>query len=77
MDKRLLNLTSAQVASLLRRLGFVKAGSKGSHAHFKKHTPSGSYAVTVILAQSGFAAGTMKSMIRQSGHSEADWLARL
>ena len=74
MDKRLLNLSSQEVARILERFGFNVSRQKGSHIQFVGHFGNTKRRVTLIANQNHFAYKTMKSMIEQSGFNEDIWL---
>jgi len=74
LDKRLLNLSSQEVAKILERFGFHVSRQKGSHIQFVGHFGNTKRRVTLIANQIHFAYKTMKSMIEQSGFNEDIWL---
>ena len=77
MDKRLLSLTSKEVETILRKMGFTKSRQKGSHIQYVGYINKTKRRVTLIAKQTHFAPGTMRSMIEQSGLNEQDWLSYL
>ncbi len=60
------------VASKLRKAGFTESHQKGSHVKFVKRTERGVWTATVPK-HSEIAIGTMKSILRQAGISEAEF----
>ena len=74
MDKRLLNLSSQEVARILVKFGFVISRQKGSHIQYIGVINGIKKRVTLIANQNSFTPKTMKSMIDQSGWTENDWL---
>ena len=77
MHKTLLSLGSREVERILRKYGFEFHRQHGSHVHFIGVIGARKRKVTVIANQKRFAPGTLRSMIRQSGLSEKDWLEAL
>ena len=77
MDKRLLNLSSHQVAGILEQFGFVISRQRGSHIQYVGKIKDTKRRVTLVANQKNFAQKTMKSMIEQSGFTEDDWLQKL
>ena len=74
MDKRLLNLSSQEVARILVRFGFNISRQKGSHIQYVGVVKGIKRRVTLLANQNYFTPKTMKSMIEQSGFIEDDWL---
>ncbi len=66
-------LSSRDIEKILRKHGFVLSRQKGSHQQFVGFIHGKKRRVTVIANQKGFAPGTLKSMIRQSGLSEEEF----
>ena len=74
MHKALRGLDSREVERILKYYGFVFDRQRGSHQHFVGVIRGQERDVTVIARQKHFAPDTLKSMIRQSGLSEEEWL---
>lgn len=74
MHKALLSLTSREVERALRKKGFRLERQKGSHKQFVGFIKDRKRKVTVIANKKRFAPETLKSIIRQSGISEEEWL---
>ena len=74
MDKRLLNLSSQEVARILVKFGFIISRQKGSHIQYIGVINGIKRRVTLIVNQNSFTLKTMKSMIDQSGLTETEWL---
>ncbi len=64
-----------EVIQFLKKNGFeLHRKSKGSHFHYKKVTKNKSYLVTVASHRSKtIPAGTLNSIIRQSGIDKKYW----
>jgi predicted RNA binding protein YcfA (HicA-like mRNA interferase family) len=69
-----MNLSSREIEAILKKHGFSFLRQKGSHRHFIGFTHGKKRRVTVIANQKGFAMGTFKSIVRQSGLSEKEFL---
>jgi len=77
MDKRLQAIDSRRVIRVLKHYGFILKRSKGSHLQYVGFVKNRPRLVTVIDRQRRFPIDTLKSMIRQSGLSEEEWLDAL
>jgi predicted RNA binding protein YcfA (HicA-like mRNA interferase family) len=68
-------LTPSEVVAILGVLGFVLKGQVGAHAQYERLADSRRprSIVTVDMAESEFGNFLMKSMIRQSNHSIAEF----
>ncbi len=77
MDKRLQAIDSRSTIRVLESHGFNLKRSKGSHLQYTGFVKKRPRLVTVTAKQKRFAIDTLKSMIRQSGLSEAEWLDAL
>ena len=69
-----MTLSSRDIERTLVRHGFVLSRRKGSHQQFVGFIHGKKRRVTVIANQKGFAPGTLKSMIRQSGLSSEEFI---
>ena len=67
-------LSSKDIEKVLKRHDFVLSRQKGSHQQFVGFIHGRKRRVTVIAHQKSFAPGTLKSMIRQSGLSEEEFI---
>lgn len=67
--------SSAQVIKVLQRKGFVYISQRGSHAKFRKF---GRPTLTVIVpaGRKEIPRGTLRSITRQSGLMEKDFVER-
>jgi|CXWL01.1.fsa_nt_gi predicted RNA binding protein YcfA (HicA-like mRNA interferase family) len=74
-------LNYREVVNILKKLGFIPKGNKaGSHQTWTKTVDKLSFAVTVAdhgVPNKDVPNGTLKSMIRQSGHIKADFYKAL
>ena len=70
------NITSREIEKVLRRYGFVFVGQKGSHQQFKGIIKGVKRRVTVLDNKKDFDIKTFKSMVRQSGLEEIDFLKK-
>ena len=70
-----MTLSSKDIEKVLKRHGFVLSRQKGSHQQFVGMIRGEKRRVTVIVNQKSFAPGTLKSMIRQSGIAEAEFVS--
>jgi len=77
MDKRLQAIDSRRAIRVLKTYGFTLKRSKGSHLQYVGFVKNRPRLVTVVARQRRFAIDTLKSMIRQSGLSEEQWLDAL
>jgi predicted RNA binding protein YcfA (HicA-like mRNA interferase family) len=59
---------------MLEAQGFVARKAVGSHQAYKRVTAAGSYTVIVPTHSREIARGTLRSIIKQSGFSEAEFL---
>jgi len=68
-------LTPSEVVAIVKTLGFSLKGQEGSHAQYEKGAEGGRprSVVTVDLGKREFDDFLMKSMIRQSNHSVAEF----
>jgi predicted RNA binding protein YcfA (HicA-like mRNA interferase family) len=74
MHKELLKLKSSEIERLLCRHGFYLSRSKGSHRQYVGVVAGVKRRVTVIANLERFPVALLKSMIKQSGLSEEEWL---
>jgi len=74
MHKALQSLASREVERILKRYGFVLDRQRGSHQHFIGKIREQVRHVTVVANKKRFSPEILKSMIRQSGLSEDEWL---
>lgn len=63
-----------EVKRKLERAGFVEASQTGSHIKFAKTTNEGTRTATVPKHRE-VAAGTLRSILRQAGLSESEFIA--
>jgi len=77
LDKRLLNLSSQEVARILEKFGFTISRQRGSHIQYVGVIKGIKRKVTLVSNQRSFTPKTMKSMIEQSGFTEDDWVRML
>jgi predicted RNA binding protein YcfA (HicA-like mRNA interferase family) len=77
VHNRLRAVDARKVIQILQSFGFSEDRSKGSHHQWVKKSPSKVFRVTVISKAKFFKLETLKSMIRQSGHSEEEWVKAL
>jgi len=75
MKKELRKLKSREVEGILLKAGFKFKSQRGSHCKYVGTIRGETRKVTIIANQERFAIDTLKSMIRQSGLSEQEWLA--
>ncbi len=62
------------VIKMLEAQGFVARKAAGSHRAYKRVTPAGSHTVIVPIHSREIARGTLRSIIKQSGFSEEEFL---
>lgn len=79
MDNQLRGLTTRKIEKILKHWGFKQTGQEGSHRDWEFRRKDGKLlaAVTTIASKKEYPRGTLISIIEQSGHSEADWVAAL
>jgi predicted RNA binding protein YcfA (HicA-like mRNA interferase family) len=70
-------LSSKDVERVLVKHGFTLVSQKGSHKQFKGIVDGQKRRVTVLANKKSFNPKTLKSMIRQSGLTEADFFEDL
>ena len=70
-----MTLSSKDIKRILERHGFVLSRQRGSHQQFVGLVHGKKHRVTVIANQKSFAPGTLRSMIRQSGLSENEFVS--
>ena len=70
-----MNISSREIEAILKKHGFSLIRQKGSHRQFIGFIQGKKRRVTVIANQKGFAIGTFKSMVRQSGLPEEEFQA--
>ena len=69
-----MNVSSKDIEKTLLKHGFTFIRPKGSHRQFTGFVNAKKRRVTVIANQKSFAIGTFKSMVRQSGLLEQEFL---
>lgn len=74
MHKALASLSSRDVERVLKKFGFRLNRQHGSHQQFVGFIKGTKRRVTVIAGEKDFPREIVRSMIRQSGLSEAEWL---
>ena len=62
-----------EVKRKLEAAGFAEVGQSGSHVKFARTTPEGTRTATVLRHQE-VAAGTLRSILRQAGISEREFV---
>ncbi|MBI5150791.1 MAG: type II toxin-antitoxin system HicA family toxin [Candidatus Omnitrophica bacterium] len=70
-----MTLSSKDIKRILEKHGFVFSRQRGSHQQFVGFVHGKKHRVTVIANQKKFAPGTLRSMIRQSGISENEFVS--
>ncbi|MBI5401118.1 MAG: type II toxin-antitoxin system HicA family toxin [Candidatus Yonathbacteria bacterium] len=66
--------SSRYIVSVLERVGFRLVSQRGSHGKFKISTGSVMHVVIVPLAKREIPYGTFRSIVRQAGLSEDDFI---
>lgn len=66
--------SSREIVSVLLRSGFELVSQKGSHGKFKNENGGAMRVVIVPLAKREIPYGTFRSIVRQSGLSESDFV---
>jgi len=77
LDRRLLVLSSREVARILERIGLTVSRQHGSHIQYVGIVAGVKRRVTLVADQQNLTPKTLKSMIEQSGLTEAEWLKML
>jgi len=74
MHPGLKNVGTREVEKILLRAGFILDRQEGSHRQYLKRVESKFLRVTVVTNRKSYNPDTLKSMIAQSGLSEAEWV---
>jgi len=74
MHKALASLSSRDIERVLKKFGFLLNRQHGSHQQFVGFIKGTKRRVTVVAGHKEFPKEILRSMIRQSGLSEEEWL---
>ena len=74
MHPELRNLGAREIERILIRAGFILDRQQGSHRQYLKPIEDKILRVTVVANRKSFNLSLLKSMIRQSGLTEEEWV---